>query len=362
MAANRRHHYTTGALDDAGTNPHHQGSRPTTGDVVHHTAPPACPHREEWRRHRMAMEAARRRSTVHGPRPFLLMKHILPPAGLLLGPLLAQGRRNAGQVEMVELSLRFPDLPPAFDGFTLLHLSDPHPFPHGEGVASAARLLRGMEADLAVLTGDVQCEGRPAPTVAAAALAPLLAGLRLRHGIVGVLGNHDGHALVPALEGLGVRMLINEHWCLERDGRHLVFTGTDDVNTFYTTEAARALERAPPGFRIALVHSPDLAGIAERAGFRLYLCGHTHGGQVCLPGGQPLITALDSHHDLARGPWRLGRLLGYTSRGVGSGAPAVRYNCPPEVTRLTLRRSNPAEQAPPQEVQGQQQDEGGHGQ
>ena len=90
--------------------------------------------------------------------------------------------------------------------------------------------------------------------------------------------------------------------------------------------------------KIALVHSPEVAHLAAPAGYALYLCGHTHAGQICLPGGQPIITnsALRWRH--ARGLWRRGDMLGYTSPGAGTSGLPVRYFTRGEVTVLTLRR------------------------
>ena len=122
------------------------------------------------------------------------------------------------------------------------------------------------------------------------------------------------------------------------DALHL--TGLDDVHRFYTASASAALEAAPEGFCIALVHSPE---IVDRAAVRhrLYLTGHTHGGQICLPGGRPLATGLRRHHDLASGLWRHGEMMGYTSRGVGTCILPIRTHCPGEIAVVTLRRGPP---------------------
>ena len=108
--------------------------------------------------------------------------------------------------------------------------------------------------------------------------------------------------------------------------------------------AALALE--PAGFKIALVHSPEEAPLAAGAGYALYLCGHTHGGQVCLPGGIPVLTHMDRRggrvpRRLARGRWQLGDLAGVTNLGAGFSGVAARFSAPPQVLRLILRRHQP---------------------
>ena len=84
---------------------------------------------------------------------------------------------------------------------------------------------------------------------------------------------------------LGIDMLINETRTLKRGAAEIHVTGTDDVHYYYTEAARVALEIAPDGFKVALIHSAELADVAGDAGFSLYLAGHTHGGQISLPGG-----------------------------------------------------------------------------
>lgn len=296
--------------------------------------------RETWRLRRMAMEADGRFFTVKGPKGDSPLTPLLRGADRLMRAtgLDRHGRRNALDLSLNRVRLRFADLPPAFHGFTILHLSDLHVDVLPEATRRAAAMVAGLEVDLTVMTGDYQTEGSPVGERVAESLGPLLRAQRSRHGVLAVLGNHDGHEMADVLEGLGAEVLVNQHASLRRGGQRLHVTGTDDVHRFHTPEADHALLHGPEGFRLALVHSPELAGVAERAGIRLYLSGHTHGGQVCLPGGRPLITATVAHGRLAAGHWRLGALQGYTSRGVGAGPPAVRYNCRGEVALITLVR------------------------
>lgn len=298
--------------------------------------------REVWRRRRAALESGDVHSTRLGPHPrgrggrrikTRLIEFILWMTGMR-----ARGRANALDVRLTHLEFHFPDLPPAFDGYTLLHLSDLHAGTIPGLSERAAALVAGLEVDLAVLTGDVQTLGRPAAAVVRGHLAPVMAAFTARDGAVAVLGNHDSHLVVETLEALGLRVLINGHAEIVRGAERIVLAGTDDVRFFFTEDAVATLRDHPPGFSIALVHSPELADVAATAGHALYLTGHTHGGQIALPGGRPVATAMVTNRHLASGAWRLGAMQGYTSRGIGIGKVAARFNCFPEVALIRLRR------------------------
>ena len=262
---------------------------------------------------------------------------------LRLTPLYARGRRNALDLRLVELELAFLDLPLAFDGYRILHVSDTHldVFPELAGVAR--KLLADLDVDMLALTGDVHGK-HPTPIARSTGLlAEALGGVRVRGHRVAVLGNHDPAAMADALERLGFEVLVNRSLVLGHAGERIRITGLDDVNCFYT-EAARAAfdarEDAHVGeFRVALVHSAEMADHAAEAGYALYLCGHTHGGQICLPGGRPLVTQLTRCRQAARGLWRWGRMVGYTCSGLGVSGPPVRFNCRGEAAVITLRRS-----------------------
>jgi uncharacterized protein len=84
--------------------------------------------------------------------------------------------------------------------------------------------------------------------------------------------------------------------------------------------------------KLLLVHSPEIIPEAARAGVDYYLCGHTHGGQMCLPGSVPLLTNASCARKYVGGVWQHENMAGYTSRGTGSSCLPVRFCCPPEIT------------------------------
>ena len=295
--------------------------------------------RDDWRALRKKMEATGRRYTRTGERS----RHFLPkvtcnllePAIALMG-LRSRAYANVRALEVSSVELEVPLLPTTFDGYRILHISDLHVGYVPDVLRRAAESIAQIDADLAVLTGDVQTWGKPNAREAVSQAAPLLDAIRLRDGTIGILGNHDTHDLADHLERRGVRMLINEHTTIRRNGARLHLTGTDDVHFFYTDAAAKILRQRRKGCAIAFVHSPEMADIAESAGYSLYLCGHTHGGQICWPNKKPIFSGVDFYPEFSRGCWTHGKMIGYTSRGVGA-SHRVRFNCPPEITVLTLR-------------------------
>ncbi len=309
--------------------------------------------RQAWTVWRRLLESQHWRSTPRGPRPpesGALTDALISAFGLTMRSvgLYHRGQRNTLAVRRVELQLACPGLPPEFDGFRILHVSDPH-FDLCEGLAEAiAEAAAGSPADVCVLTGDYRAAIRGPHDKAVRALERLVHAITAPAGIWATLGNHDGVAMVEPIERLGIGLLINEAASLYRGTAKLRLVGLDDVHRFHTPLADEALaEHAPrrgDGFGIALVHSPDMAVAAARLGYGLYLCGHTHGGQVCLPGGRPVVTHCDSPRRYSRGLWRIGKMQGYTNCGAGASGVPLRYFSRSEIARLTLKAAPPVDQ------------------
>ena len=250
------------------------------------------------------------------------------------------GLRNAQELHLREFQLYFPNLPPSFDGFAILHLSDLH-LDGREGLAAAIIATLGERpVDLCVLTGDYRTKLHGRNQQVLQDLAQLVAGINSRHGFLGILGNHDDCHMVNPMEKIGIQMLINGSCLLEKGGDRLQVIGTDDVHYYFTDQALQCLEAAEDEFTVALVHSPELYDLAANMGVDLYLCGHTHGGQVCLPGGVALLTHLNRGRKYYRGHWRHGAMQGITHAGVGTSALPVRFNTRGELLILHLHRGD----------------------
>lgn len=254
----------------------------------------------------------------------------------------ARGEQNARNAVLRRLRFTFHDLPPAFCGFTILHLSDIHA--DGlSGLSEALALrLRDVQVDLCVLTGDYRYRVSGPSHQVYPNMEKILAAINARYGVVGILGNHDAAEKVPALQALGVTMLVNQAHEINHAQASLWLVGLDDPHYYGCDDLPGALRSVPEeSFKILLVHTPELVQEAEASGVHLYLCGHTHGGQICLPFLGPIITGANCARRYVRGAWQHRRMQGYTSAGVGVSVVPVRFFCPPEIGVIELRCTQP---------------------
>jgi len=254
---------------------------------------------------------------------------------------------NHPQIVRREISLR--RWPARLDGFTIALLSDFHYDPHFSvhPLKAAVGMVNGLRPDLIVLTGDFVSvpliRSHKAPGAAAAEpCAQLLRQMQASHGLWAVLGNHDfytdPHRVTEALRGVGIHVLANQSVPFERDGARFWLSGIKDVIGGEANLDVTLQPVPPDEATILLAHEPDYADYAARFSIDLQLSGHSHGGQVRIPLIRPLYLP-----DLAKkyvlGLYNIGALTLYTTSGLGTVVLPVRWNCPPEITLLTLRRS-----------------------
>ena len=249
-----------------------------------------------------------------------------------------KGFQNASHIIFREQSIVIPSLPDPFNGFTILFLSDLHLDMMPGLEWKIAELIEGKEFDLCVMTGDYATASLGGESESLNPLKKLIQAINSHHGILGVLGNNDRAGDVFALESMGVNMLLNENYLVEKNGFILQFIGTDDIS-FYTDQIPLVLKKSTDHCTIALVHSPELYDSAAEAGVNLYLCGHTHGGQICLPGGFPVLTNLERGKQFHSGHWSYKGMPGITNIGVGTSVFPVRFNTVGEVLSITLSNS-----------------------
>jgi predicted MPP superfamily phosphohydrolase len=267
------------------------------------------------------------------------LAHFAIRACFKLTGLYRRGCRNAAQIEVRRNYVRSPKIPRAFDGYTILQLSDLHVDMNRDAMTRLGTILKEIEYDLCALTGDYRGLTYGPYEEALRGMSEVCAALK--RPIYAVLGNHDTVRMVPALEEMGIRMLLNEHEAIERDHTRIHFAGIDDAHFYRADNIEKAASAIPSDeFSILLSHTPEVYKQAAHADFDLLLCGHTHGGQICLPGRIPITLDSVLPRYMGSGPWKYREMIGYTSVGAGSSVVPVRFNCPPEVTLHYLQSSN----------------------
>lgn len=279
-------------------------------------------------------------------RKFLLGGAAAAGASVLAGDALIL-EPNHPQLVRVEVPLR--RLPADLDGFTIAQLSDFHydDYLAKIPIQAAVEIVNRVQPDLVVLNGDFvtvsywadYLHDRKQSARMAVPCAEMLAQLRSRHGSLAVLGNHDVDAdagmVTEALAGHGVTVLRNHASMIEQNGQRLWFCGLDSLGGRPRIDSALQ-EVAKDEPVILLVHEPDFADRASKYPVDLQLSGHSHGGQVWLPGiGAPWLPPHARKYP--RGFYQVGPLPLYTNIGIGTIRFPVRFNCTPEVTLFTLR-------------------------
>lgn len=254
------------------------------------------------------------------------------------------------RIRVKEFSLSFPNLPPAFDGYTILHICDFHLTKLGTLERRAMELIGSREVDSCMITGDVTAEPR-----ASDIFRRVCSAIRHRDPMYMVLGNSehkpwlDPTTLVNALSFDGLRILINSRATIERDGQRMMLAGVDDALVGLDDVGAAFEGVDPSEFIIFLTHCPSTTPAALRHGADLILAGHTHGGQIRLPGIRRFWTHMRANKKLNDGlymPDGLGSILNtdaghsvlFVNRGLGMSRIHLRLLCPPEIAFITLRR------------------------
>jgi predicted MPP superfamily phosphohydrolase len=251
--------------------------------------------------------------------------------------------------EVVSIEVSLARLPHIFDGLTIGQISDFHysdicAIP----VRRAVAILKKLQPDMVVLTGDFvtvpmwsnYLQDRKQAAASAEPCVRVLRELNPHMGMFAVLGNHDVDAdhrwITEIIESSGIPVLRNRSLPIEREGSRFWLAGVDDALVGHPdlNLTLRGVPHTEPV--ILLAHEPDFADEAARHPIDLQLSGHSHGGQIWLPGiGAPWLPPLGREYP--KGLRKIGGLTLYTNIGLGTIRLPVRLNCPPEITILKLR-------------------------
>lgn len=264
--------------------------------------------------------------------------HSILRVALKVTGLYSRGHKNTQRILVQHNLIELPALPTRFDGFTILHITDLHADMNPGPIQRLIEILPGVGYDICVITGDYRAQTFGPFEAALAGLASVRE--HLHDPVYAVLGNHDTIRMVPEIEAMGIRMLLNESEEIVRGDQQIYLAGVDDAHYYRADNIEKAASAIPPeSVSILLSHTPEIYRQAAHADFRVMLSGHTHGGQICLPGSIPL--SLDSvlPRHMGAGPWKYGAMAGYTSVGVGTSIVPVRFNCLPEITLHHLQNA-----------------------
>lgn len=243
---------------------------------------------------------------------------------------------GAVMAEVEYLELVVERLPEAFSGIRILHLSDLHITRWTKELQHWREQIEPLTPDIAVITGDLGHRSwkwkKTLPNV-----QRLFSAIHAPLGTYFILGNHDSLDLGPALAASGAVMLTNESVIIERAGQRFAIIGVAQHRRSDTDIPAALQSVHATDFKLMLLHYPDLIHSAAAAGVDVCLAGHTHGGQICLPDGSPIIGHDVLPPNMCTGLSRVADTWLIVNRGIGKAGLRLRLFCPPQVMMLTLR-------------------------
>ena len=265
--------------------------------------------------------------------------HSILRFALKLTGLYWRGNKNTERIQVRHNVIELAGLPTLFDGFTMLHITDLHADMNPGPIQRLIEILPNVAYDICVMTGDFRGQTFGPFEAALERLASVRKHLQVP--VYAVLGNHDTIRMVPEIESMGIRLLLNEFMTIVRGDQRIHLAGIDDAHYYRADNIQKVASSIPHDeISILLSHTPEVYRQAAHAGFQVMLSGHTHGGQICLPGSIPITLDSVLPRRMGAGPWKYGALTGYTSVGVGSSIVPVRFHCLPEITLHHLQKKN----------------------
>ena len=276
-------------------------------------------------------------------------------AAALSGVALYSNEVARHELEVTQQTFYLRNLPAPFDGFRVVQISDIHldEFMEDFFLREIIERVNSLQADLLLVTGDFVSRGPLPMSIALAAAGRCAEMLRNLHcpQRFGILGNHDAMVgprfIRQHMEANGLPLLVNQTVLIERGGQHIFLGGLDDVS-IGQPNLNMTVPASPDAPVLLMCHEPDYADTIARHPrgplVDLIFAGHTHGGQVRLPGLPPLELPPNGKI-YVEGHFLVGNSQLYVNRGVGTVGLPFRLNCPPEITVATLRRAPNADAA-----------------
>ena len=249
---------------------------------------------------------------------------------------------DARDFEIVNLKVSIPDLDPSFNDYRIVHISDIHlgQWISAKRIEGVVNLVNKLKPDLVAITGDSVSYVVNEPVLD---MLRFLKNLKPKDVTVAVLGNHDhwvgADEIRKVMDESKIIELENDVYTLRRGDARLYIAGVDSI-TLEKQDLDAVLRKLPSsGPAILLAHEPDFADESAATGrFSLQLSGHSHGGQMIIPGiGTPFRGSKFKKYPL--GEYQVGDMVQYTNRGLGTNVFWIRINCPPEITIIRLQSS-----------------------
>ena len=249
---------------------------------------------------------------------------------------------NSRSFEVVPVDVDIPGLHPVFDGFKVVHITDIHlgQWISIERLKGVMNLVNQQNPDVVAITGDFVSY---AIDHLIDGLTSCLSILEPNIASIAVLGNHDhwlgADKIRKSLSDSNIIDVSNSVYTLEREGAMLNFAGVDSV-MLDKNRLDVVMDKLPDsGPAILLAHEPDFADISSTTGrFSLQISGHSHGGQFLIPGIGTFIRG-SQFLKYPAGKYKVGDMIQYTNRGLGTNIFWIRINCPPEITVFNLKSS-----------------------
>ena len=243
--------------------------------------------------------------------------------------------------DLVNVNVKINDLPFTFHNYRIINLTDIHlgQWISPEYLNGVADYVNSLNPDMITLTGDYVSyilEGYEDD------LLDSFKKLKAKDGKYAVLGNHDHWAgaeeIRKILKKSNIVDLSNDVFTIEKDGEKLNISGVDSL-TVGADDLDKVLEKLPnDGASILLVHEPDFAKISSKTNrFDLQMSGHSHGGQLVIPGVKTTPFRCSYSIKYPVGAYKVKNMIQYTSKGLGTNSFWIRVNCKPEITQFYLK-------------------------
>ncbi len=256
--------------------------------------------------------------------------------------------KTAEKIKISNIDFYLKNLPKEFNGYRILFISDFH-------IDNSTKLcdiiidkIKKLDYDICCLGGDYPFNEMEDTDGCLILMEKIICELRKKSEVYAILGNHDKYFIGEELERYGAKVLLNENAEIAKGNESIFLCGVDDLRYFKSDDLNEALKLESKAgilpasylknddFKILLSHSPEIYKKVKDKNISLCLSGHSHAGQICLPGGIAIRKNMKTPRSLIYGKWFENNMQGYTSSGVGVGGIKLRLNSFSEIAIINL--------------------------